>query len=221
MQRARTGQMLSIWVRQGQVRHGLSRINVAPPVSPHNAYLRETICAGPAMPGAKEAAMRLTTRTNLALRTLMFCAVNKDSLVRKHDVARAVNASENHLAQVINKLRQEGFIVTQRGRHGGFHLARGAASISVGAVFRAFESSLPFIECFSASNTCPLKAHCVMRPHLSRAVEAFYSTLDEVCLSELVDCNAGLQAILNMDVPRLSAPCHARSTPPPRLENLA
>ena len=151
--------------------------------------------------------MRLTTRTNLALRTLMFCAVNSDSLVRKQDAALAVNASENHLAQVINKLAQEGFITTQRGRHGGFHLARAASSISVGAVFRTFESGLPFIECFSSKNTCPLKAHCVMRPHLSRAVEAFYSALDEVYLSELIECNAGLEALLSLQAPRLSAQC--------------
>ena len=168
--------------------------------------------------------MRLTTRTNLALRTLMFCAVNKDSLVRKQDAAKAVNASENHLAQVINKLGQEGFIVTQRGRHGGFHLARAASSISVGEVFRAFESGLPFMECFSTNNTCPLKAHCVMRPHLSRAVEAFYSALDEVYLSELVECNAGLQAILNMETPRFSAACNpvaARESDPENTARLA
>ncbi|MCH8465668.1 MAG: Rrf2 family transcriptional regulator [Roseinatronobacter sp.] len=151
--------------------------------------------------------MRLTTRTNLALRTLMFCAVNKDRLVRKQDAASAVNASENHLAQVINKLAQEGFITTLRGRHGGFHLARAASSISVGAVFRAFESELPFIECFSDHNTCPLKAHCIMRPHLSRAVEAFYSALDELYLSELVSCNSGLEALLSMDGPRVPSRC--------------
>lgn len=157
--------------------------------------------------------MRLTTRTNLALRTLMFCAVNKTSLVRKQDVASAVNASENHLAQVINKLGQDGFIITQRGRLGGFHLARAASSISVGEVFRAFESRLPLIECFSANNTCPLKAHCVMRPHLTRAIDAFYGALDEVYLSELVDCNAGLQAILNMQTPRLTGACAPRPGP--------
>lgn len=155
--------------------------------------------------------MRLTTRTNLALRTLMFCAVNKNSLVRKQDAALAVNASENHLAQVINRLAQEGFIITQRGRHGGFHLACAASSISVGAVFRAFESSLPFIECFSSKNTCPLKAHCVMRPHLSRAVEAFYGALDELYLSELIDCNSGLEALLSMQAPRLAAQCHGQT----------
>ncbi len=151
--------------------------------------------------------MRLTTRTNLALRTLMFCAVNKDVLVRKQDAAAAVNASENHLAQVINKLGQEGFITTLRGRHGGFHLARNPSSISVGEVFRAFESDLPFIECFSDNNTCPLKDHCIMRPHLSRAVEAFYSALDELYLSELVACNAGLEALLSIEATRPSVSC--------------
>ncbi len=155
--------------------------------------------------------MRLTTRTNLALRTLMFCAVNTGSLVRKQDAAIAVNASENHLAQVINKLGQEGFITTQRGRHGGFHLAREAASISVGEVFRAFESGLPFIECNSDKNTCPLKAHCVMRKHLTRAVDAFYSALDDVYLSELVECNSGLEALLSMEAPRLSEQCAPQS----------
>jgi Rrf2 family nitric oxide-sensitive transcriptional repressor len=156
--------------------------------------------------------MRLTTRTNLALRTLMFCAVNKDVLVRKQDAAKAVNASENHLAQVINKLAQEGFITTLRGRHGGFHLARPAGCISVGAVFRAFESSLPFIECFSDNNTCPLKLHCVMRPHLSRAVDAFYSALDELYLSELVSCNTGLEALLSVTGPRVPAKCAPQSS---------
>jgi Rrf2 family protein len=143
--------------------------------------------------------MRLTTRTNLALRTLMVCAVNPDQIVRKIDVAGAINASENHLAQVVNQLGQSGFITTLRGRHGGFSLARPAEEISVGEVFRAFEADLPFIECFSADNTCPLKGVCRMSGHLSRAVEAFYASLDPVMLGDLVTCNEGLEAILTLD----------------------
>ncbi|MCB1390373.1 MAG: Rrf2 family transcriptional regulator [Rhodobacteraceae bacterium] len=143
--------------------------------------------------------MRLTTRTNLALRTLMVCAVNPDRIVRKTDVAAAINASENHLAQVVNQLGQSGFVTTLRGRHGGFSLARPAGEISVGEVFRAFEADLPFIECFSADNTCPLKGVCRMSGHLKRAVEAFYASLDPVMLGELVHCNEGLEAILALD----------------------
>lgn len=143
--------------------------------------------------------MRLTTRTNLALRTLMACAVHPDRVIRKSDVARLVNASENHLAQVVNQLGQEGFITTMRGRNGGFELARAPDQISVGAVFRTFESDLPFIECFSETNSCPLRPACRMRGHLKRAVEAFYNTLDPVSVADLVECNETLQAILSLD----------------------
>ena len=154
--------------------------------------------------------MRLTTRTNLALRTLMVCAVNTDRLVRKQDVARAINASENHLAQVINKLAQDGFITTQRGRHGGFSLNRAASSIGVGEVFRAFEADLPLIECFSDTNTCPLKDHCRMGKHLKRAVDAFYGALDDLYLSDLTDCNDGLERLLQLDGPNLPPQCQLR-----------
>ncbi|WP_333829882.1 RrF2 family transcriptional regulator [Pararhodobacter sp.] len=154
--------------------------------------------------------MRLTTRTNLALRTLMVCAVNPDRIVRKAEVAAAINASENHLAQVINQLGQLGFIKTLRGRHGGFILARPANEISVGDVFRTFEADLPFIECFSPDNTCPLKDHCRMSAHLARAVDAFYASLDPLMLAELVECNTGLDALLSLQSPlRMSegVPC--------------
>ena len=149
--------------------------------------------------------MRLTTRTSLALRTLMVCAVNPDRIVRKTDVATAINASENHLAQVVNQLGQAGYITTLRGRHGGFSLTRPAREISVGAVFRTFEAELPFIECMARDNTCPLKGVCRMSGHLAAAVEAFYATLDPLMLGDLVDCNEGLESILSLDAIARSA----------------
>ncbi len=143
--------------------------------------------------------MRLTTRTNLALRTLMVCAVNPGQVIRKSDVATAINASENHLAQVVNQLGQLGFISTLRGRHGGFTLARPAAEISIGEVFRTFEADLPFMECFASDSICPLKGVCRVSTPLKRALEAFYASLDPVMLGDLVDCNAGLDAILSLE----------------------
>ena len=151
--------------------------------------------------------MHLTLRTNLALRALMVCAVNPSHLVRKQDVADVINASGNHLAQVINKLAQSGFITTQRGRHGGFKLARPASTIAVGDVFRVFEADLPLVECFSDHNTCPLQEHCRMGPHLKRAVDAFYDALSDLSLSDLTECNSGLEQILHLEGPRLPQSC--------------
>lgn len=141
--------------------------------------------------------MRLTTRTNLAMRTLMFCAVKGEEHVRKQDVAAACNASENHLAQVIHLLAREGFLRTVRGRAGGLALGRPADQIRVGDVFRTFEAVLPFTECEAgAANTCPLVAACRLKCVLHDALAAFYAVLDKTTVADLVSGNAELETLL-------------------------
>lgn len=154
--------------------------------------------------------MRLTTRTNLAMRSLMYCAAHAPRNVRKHEIAQACNASENHLAQVINTLAQQGFVATQRGRAGGLRLARPAQAISVGAVFRGFEQALPFAECFDpGTNTCPLTECCLLRPALKAALDAFYTSLDALSLADLVDGNHALYQMLQDPGPAALSPrCH-------------
>ena len=143
--------------------------------------------------------MRLTTRTSLAIRTLMFCAVNPDRTVRKHEVAEACNASENHIAQVIHLLAQKKFLRTVRGRSGGLMLGRPAEKITVGEVFRDFEAVLPFAECFSGrENTCPLASACRLQCLLSDALKAFYAELDRVSVADLVAGNTELKALLSV-----------------------
>ncbi|MEM8553834.1 MAG: Rrf2 family transcriptional regulator [Pseudomonadota bacterium] len=143
--------------------------------------------------------MRLTMRTNLAMRTLMFCAVNQDRLVRKAEVARSCNASENHLGHVIVTLAQAGYIKTSRGRNGGLELSRSASDIDIGNVIRDLESGVPFAECFDgAENHCPLKEVCRLRGVLENALEAFYTAMAGISLADLVDDNTGLCALLNL-----------------------
>jgi Rrf2 family nitric oxide-sensitive transcriptional repressor len=142
--------------------------------------------------------LRVTKRTNIAMRVLMFCAANPQRLVTKTQIAELCNASENHLAQVINRLGQLGFLHTQRGRGGGIALARPAEHILIGDVFRAFEAPVPLAECFAdADNTCPLVGACRLRTALARAAEAFYATLDPLTLDGLVCGNDALMAILH------------------------
>nr|WP_300583078.1 Rrf2 family transcriptional regulator [Marivita sp.] len=143
--------------------------------------------------------MRLTTRTNLAARTLMFCAVNDERIVRTSDIAERCNASINHVARVVQQLQAEGYLETLRGRTGGIRLAKPANRISIGAVFRIFETDIPFAECFDeVRNTCPLAATCRLRGYVVRALE------------DLVRGNCGLLDLLAMR-PDISASCSGRT----------
>lgn len=141
--------------------------------------------------------MRVTKRTNIAMRVLMYCAANTDRLVTKAEIAERCNASENHLAQIINQLGQLGYLHTQRGRNGGLKLGHPASQIVIGEVFRALESPVPLAECFAdADNTCPLTEACRLRVALSDAANAFYETLDPITLDSLMCGNLPLMDIL-------------------------
>lgn len=137
--------------------------------------------------------MRITKRTNIAMRILMFCGVHGDRLVTKTEIAERCNTSESHLAQVINRLAQLGYLHTQRGRSGGMALARPMNEIEIGSVFRHLEAGTPLAECFAdVDNTCPLVDVCRLRIAIADAAEAFYGHLDGITLDALVCGNHGL-----------------------------
>lgn len=142
--------------------------------------------------------MRITKRSNIAMRVLMFCAVHDRGLVTKAEVAERCNTSESHLAQVIHQLAQLGYLSTQRGRNGGIALARPAHEICIGDVFRDIESDLPVAECFAdVDNTCPLTDACRLRSAIAGAAEAFFAHLDALTLDALVCDNPALERIFS------------------------
>lgn len=141
--------------------------------------------------------MRITKRTNIAIRLLMYCAANPERLVTKAEIAECCNISENHLAQVINQLSQLDFLSTQRGRNGGMTLALPAGDIRIGEIFRHIEGGLPIAECFAdADNTCPLSSACRLKLALADAAAAFYASLDEITLDSLICDNFDLMKLL-------------------------
>ncbi|MGR3616143.1 MAG: RrF2 family transcriptional regulator [Paracoccaceae bacterium] len=143
--------------------------------------------------------MRVTKRTIIAIRLLMYCAANPDRLVTKSEVAGCCDISENHLAQVINQLSQAGYLETHRGRRGGFRLAVPAVDVSLGKVFRETEGSAPMVDCLAASErVCPLDDSCRLKQALSDAERAFYAVLNEVTLESLI---SGPDDILQMFIP--------------------
>lgn len=152
--------------------------------------------------------MRLTTRTNLAMRVLMFCAAHPGRQHRSADIAEACNVSVNHLMQVVPVLHRQGYIRATRGRAGGVELAALPEQVRVGEVFRHFEAALPFAECFSkADNTCPLTPSCRLRPALEAALAAFYAALDEITLDALVAGNSGLEALFSAQQAAMAPAC--------------
>ncbi len=145
--------------------------------------------------------MRLTIKTNNAIRLLMYCALDPADLSKSRDIAQAVNASENHLSKVANALAQAGILQTVRGRNGGLRLARPPAEITLGQVARVTDEGGCLVECFDvANNTCPLSEVCQFGGVLGEALQAFFKVLDSHTLADLLENDHQLARAMGLEI---------------------
>lgn len=130
--------------------------------------------------------MKLTSYTNFALRTLQLAALKSHDLIRVDDVVRVHGLARPHIVKIVHELGLAGYIETQRGRGGGFRLARPAEEIIVGDVVRLTEGPLDLVECFNPeNNTCPLIGICKLSRALQKATRAFMAVLDDLTLADI------------------------------------
>ena len=130
--------------------------------------------------------MKLTTYSNYALRSLQLAALRAPRLTRVDDVVWVHRVARPHIVKIVHELGRAGFVTTQRGRGGGYCLARPADQIVVGDVIRLTEGPLDVVECFKPrTNTCPLIGICRLSQGLHKATQAFMAVLDDLTIADI------------------------------------
>lgn len=130
--------------------------------------------------------MKLTSYSNYALRSLQLAALRSPELVRIDDVAQIHGIARPHVSKVVHELGRAELLVTQRGRGGGFQLAKPAKTIVVGDVIRLTEGQMDVVECFNPeTNTCPLIGVCKLSRAIQEATAAFMEVLDELTIADI------------------------------------
>ncbi|MCD1635834.1 Rrf2 family transcriptional regulator [Martelella mediterranea] len=130
--------------------------------------------------------MRLTTFSDYALRVLMYAASAGDRLITIEETSDAYAISKTHLMKVVNALTRHGYLVSIRGRSGGFRLARPPERINLGAVIRATEADFALVECFATGNQCVVTKTCKLPAILNEALTSFLTVFDHYTLADIV-----------------------------------
>ena len=131
--------------------------------------------------------MRLTTFTDYTLRVLIHLAARPGERTTIAEVANSFQISEHHLAKVVHFLGAAGWVDNARGRGGGILLAVPATEINVGEVVKLTEGTDAPAECFDpGSRDCVIFSRCRLKGILSEGVRAFYATLEQYTLEDLV-----------------------------------
>lgn len=130
--------------------------------------------------------MRLTTFTDYGLRMLMRMASAPDRAFSTAALADEFGLSRNHLAKIMQRLAQAGYVDTRRGGGGGATLARPAHDIRLGALIRLLEDGQPLVECLGADGGgCTLDGRCRLKMRLRSAEDAFMADMDRQTLADI------------------------------------
>jgi len=110
--------------------------------------------------------MKLSSRTDYALRalfTLVEC--DEQELVSTRKLAERNDIPKKFLEQILMEMKQQGWIESVTGKHGGYRLGRPAGEITMGEVIRHFDGSLAPIGCVSSTQykCCSQEAVCRFR----------------------------------------------------------
>ncbi len=138
--------------------------------------------------------MKLTSRGELALKAMLELAKTERSPepgLPASEIARRCNASLKFLEQVLTQLRSGGFVVSSRGRFGGYRLAREAEGIYVGEISRHIDGPLAPAPCASVTqhrscDWCVSEADCDLKAVWVEVRDAIAQVMDSISLSELV-----------------------------------
>lgn len=130
--------------------------------------------------------MHITLYTDYSLRVLMYVALKGEELSTIREIAESYNISRNHLMKVVQELNNKGYLTALRGKNGGLRLNGRAEDINIGALVRDTERDIALVECLGERNSCIITPACQLKFILSEALEAFFKTLDNYTLADLL-----------------------------------
>jgi len=135
----------------------------------------------------------LTSKAKYALRAMVDLARSDEGGARRPvfiaDIAGRQAIPRRFLENILLELRKHGLVVSQRGKQGGYALARAADLISFADIIRAIDGPLALTPCTSRTaykrcEDCQDEAVCALRRTLVQVRDATAAVLERTSLAE-------------------------------------
>lgn len=135
--------------------------------------------------------MLISTKGRYALRVMLDLAQSEqDSYISLKDIAQRQGISLKYLEMVVGILTRGGFVVSQRGKCGGYCLSRPANAYTVGEILRLTEGTLAPVHCLSTSiNNCKRANICQTLPLWQGLYQVVENYLNNITLQDILDGN--------------------------------
>jgi len=134
---------------------------------------------------------KVSEAASLALHAMLLISASPGQSLTTGQMASAMQASEAHLAKVLQRLTRVGLVRSTRGPKGGFVLGKPSDSICLLDIYEAVEGPLAATTCLLGRPICGGHDHCMLGGFLESVGEQARRHLAGTRLSDLTQGGPG------------------------------
>ncbi|HRC88107.1 MAG TPA: SUF system Fe-S cluster assembly regulator [Thermoanaerobaculia bacterium] len=130
--------------------------------------------------------IRITRLTDYGIVLLSQMAMEPERRFNAPDLAAETRLPQPMVSKILKMLARSGLLLSHRGVHGGYSLARPAEQIDMAQIITALEGPIAVTECNEdLPGSCLQEASCPVRGNWLRINRAIRDALAEITLAEM------------------------------------
>ena len=122
-----------------------------------------------------------------ALRAAVYLALRHGvGVVRAREMARSTGIPANYLSKILHQLARSGVVTSERGRTGGFRLARAPEELTLSDVLSPFEPQVQRSRCLLGRPECSDDHPCGAHARWKVVKEAALDFMEKTSLADVI-----------------------------------
>lgn len=129
--------------------------------------------------------LRMSKLTDYGTVVLAHLAGDSSHFVSATEIAEASGIALPTVSKLLKSLAKANLVLSTRGAHGGYRLARQPETISAAEVIDALEGPVSITECSASNSHCDYESSCNVGSAWQRINVAIRVALDDISLADL------------------------------------
>ena len=129
--------------------------------------------------------LRISKLTDYGTVILALLASNPERPLAAAEVSERTRIALPTVSKLLKKLQRTGLVISTRGSHGGYQLARPAHEVTAARILDALEGPVAITECSGAHSSCGLESNCSVGHAWQRVNSAIRKALNDITLAQL------------------------------------
>lgn len=139
----------------------------------------------------------LTKKSDYALRTLVYLAINEGKVISTREISEKLNIPYKFLTQITLELSRRNIIQAKRGSKGGIILKKRPSTINVLEIVEAVDGPFYLHQCPADMNEpCFFHHSCAIKSRLEEIEESARSVLQNLTVDKIMDDYLGKKEAL-------------------------